>query len=490
MGFKADLSFLEKLTLGATATRSAIDYLRRQGFEPVELERYCTSNKIWATKVKRLRLADLLCVQTGIRFEVRGKSDLQVKMSHSPGNPNRRWDSGLRDEDVIAIVPCDGGANVRVRGAPVCLSVADLRATEAGAKLGPPKSASEGAERDLTWPSCVPASNGEVLEVSADRIRTLMSSGRQQTYLLKGKVPYVKPGDRFIGEASILAGIVPRLLDVATLRQRTWDPAGGLASPNATDRYVSAKALGWRPHASAERTRDLLRTALDSEPEQRTALEMAGALGRLGDEYGFEFMATVLERQDDTAPSYLPMEAVLILAELHHARAAEVLDNVARRPGLAGNELRQAAVWGLGKAGVGAYERLVRYVDDEEDDVALHAIAGLAGTRSKEVVKQLTDLLVTSDSTRTRAAVSEALRLIGSRDVVEYLSRAAAASATPWILATLGRVPRESLAAVTLPAEIQRLIQPVMLLSESENWLLSRTVTTDFQFLLLQNLSA
>ena len=32
-----------------------------------KLERYSRSNKIWSTKVKRLRLPDLLCVRTGLR---------------------------------------------------------------------------------------------------------------------------------------------------------------------------------------------------------------------------------------------------------------------------------------------------------------------------------------------------------------------------------------------------------------------------------------
>ncbi len=488
MGFKADLSFVEKLTMGAMATRSAIDYLRSQGFQPVELERYSTSNKIWTTKVKRLRLADILCVRTGTRFEVRGKSDLQVKMSHSPTNLDRRWDSGLRDEDVIALVPCDGGANVRVRGTPVCFSVGDLRATEASAKLGPPKSASEGAERDLTWPSCVPKADGEVLEVSPERIRALMHSGRQQTFQMRGKVPYIKPGDRFDGGTSILAGIVPRLLNIADLRFRAWVPADGLESANATDRYVSAKALGWRPHIGVEKTRDLLRKALGLETEQRTALEIASALARLDDACGFDFIATVLERPNDAVPPYLPMEAVLILAELRHPQAAELLDNLARRSELTGNEIRQAAVWGLGKAGVGSYERLVGYLDDEEDDVRLHAIVGLAGTPSKQVVNHLADLLVESQSTRTKAAASEALRLLGSVDVAEALTRCIASGTTPWVLATLGRLPRKALAAVILPIEIQRLIEPVMLLSENENWLLKRSVATDFQFLLLQTL--
>ena len=94
MGFKADTSFLRFLTMGAVGVRATMAQLRADGFEPIELERYCTSNKIWATKVKRLRLPDVLCVRTGLRVEVRAKSDLEgpdERRAHQPGPPMGRW---------------------------------------------------------------------------------------------------------------------------------------------------------------------------------------------------------------------------------------------------------------------------------------------------------------------------------------------------------------------------------------------------------------
>src|SRR5215467_12748880 len=100
MGFKADTSFLKFLTMGAAGARQVMEQMRAGGFEPIELERYCTSNKIWTTKVKRLRLPDIQCVRTGLRVEVRAKSDLQIRMSDAPANPDRRWDVGMRDEDL------------------------------------------------------------------------------------------------------------------------------------------------------------------------------------------------------------------------------------------------------------------------------------------------------------------------------------------------------------------------------------------------------
>src|SRR6266852_5893227 len=99
MGFKTDTSFLRFLSMGAIGVRQTMKQLRARRFEPIELERYCGSNKIWMTKVKRLRLPDVLCVRTGLRLEVRAKSDLKIRMSDAPGNPDRRWDVGMRDED-------------------------------------------------------------------------------------------------------------------------------------------------------------------------------------------------------------------------------------------------------------------------------------------------------------------------------------------------------------------------------------------------------
>src|SRR6185503_1964997 len=109
MGFKVETSFLRFLTMGALAAQRVIQAMTAEGLRPIELERYSSSNKIWQTKVKRLRLPDLLCVRTGLRVEVRAKSKLEIKMSDTPTNPGRVWDAGLRDEDIVALVPCNAG---------------------------------------------------------------------------------------------------------------------------------------------------------------------------------------------------------------------------------------------------------------------------------------------------------------------------------------------------------------------------------------------
>src|SRR6185503_13391779 len=106
MGFKVETSFLRFLTMGALAAQRVIQAMTAEGLRPIELERYSSSNKIWMTKVKRLRLPDLLCVRTGLRVEVRAKSKLAIQMSDAPNNEQRRWYSGLHEDDLIAFVHC------------------------------------------------------------------------------------------------------------------------------------------------------------------------------------------------------------------------------------------------------------------------------------------------------------------------------------------------------------------------------------------------
>ena len=130
--------------MGAVGVHRTMDRFRDRGFEPIELERNCGSNKIWTTKVKRLRLPDLLCVKTGMRAEVRAKTDLKIRMSDAPANPDRVWDAGLRDDDIVAVITCfDRDEGPEPADDAVYFTVGALRASADRSKLGPPKSASE-----------------------------------------------------------------------------------------------------------------------------------------------------------------------------------------------------------------------------------------------------------------------------------------------------------------------------------------------------------
>jgi hypothetical protein len=486
MGFKTDSSFLKFLTMGAVAVRSTLTVMFEAGFQPIELERCCTSNKIWSTKVKRLRLPDILCVRTDVRVEVRAKSDLKIRMSDAPDNPDRRWDVGLRDHDLVAFVACSSDeGHVTVLGPPVFFSTADLRAAVDSTKLGPPKSASEGAERDREWASTVPSDSGEVAAVTDDKIGTLLASGRRQSYQLRGKRAYVAAGDKFIGGASIIAGVVPRLAPVAQLRSRQWDCKAALASQDPGDRYAAAKAV---PHALGAKIwgEDALWRAIKKETDDRVSLEMTASAARLGAPLGMEGISSVIGKH---GRADLRMEAVLILAELGTPAAAKELARVAKAPEFAGDELRQAAVWGLGKTGTRSYHRLVEFITDEDEAVALHAIGAFGPDTPSAVVDDLVSILV-RDEPRARAAASAALRVINSDNALAAVVRAAKQDTgdQTWLLATLGRFPAARVREVLAGNHLLTRVAPLLALGPEENWLARPSVANDLDFLLMQHL--
>ncbi|MCY4369962.1 MAG: HEAT repeat domain-containing protein, partial [bacterium] len=62
------------VSMGAVGAAAVARHLGTQhGHRMIELERYAMANKVWQTKVKRLRLPDLLCVRCGRRVEARAK---------------------------------------------------------------------------------------------------------------------------------------------------------------------------------------------------------------------------------------------------------------------------------------------------------------------------------------------------------------------------------------------------------------------------------
>ena len=248
MSFKTDTSFLRFLSMGALGVQQTMKQLRALGFEPIELDRGCTSNKIWMTKVKRLRLPDLLCVRTGLRVEVRAKSDLKIRMSDAPNDTDRRWDAGLRHNDVAAFIAIwEQDGRQRAADAAMFFTIKTLRKSVNQSKLGPPKSASEGAERDRTWPAIIPSRSGTVRSVTTEKLVVEMGGDgnpiRSQTYSLRGKRAYVRPGETFKAEVSILAGAPARLANLTPFLDLKYDPAVDLRARKAMDRYAAVKAL-------------------------------------------------------------------------------------------------------------------------------------------------------------------------------------------------------------------------------------------------------
>ena len=493
MGFKADTSFLRFLSMGAAGVHRTMDRLRDRGFEPIELERYCGSDKIWTTKVKRLRLPDLLCVKTGMRAEVRAKTDLKIRMSDAPANPDRVWDAGLRDDDIVALITCfDTDDGPEPADDAAYFTVGALRASVDRSRLGPPKSASEGAERDRTWPATVPTRDGTVLEVSDERLIVRMNAdaerpARRQTYTLRGKSVYVSPGDAFKAQTTILAGEPPALADLSAYLPRRYAPLDDLRAAADVDRYAAVKALRFRNDPRGQ-VISALEDLIRREAEERVALEAAGSAAALGSEFGQERITRFIWDNDDRPE--LRMEAVFILTELGHGLfARDALNRVVADSRFEGDDLRQAAVWALGKAGLKCYEDVLPFIDDADENLALHAIGAFGVDTPRPVIDRLVHDLVAGDPRRAPAA-SEALRIIASDEVLQALVTAADAGhlVPDWVVATLGRLPPNRVRAALQGSPLFDQVAPMLLNAEGAHWLASESIGTDIAFLLKQNL--
>jgi len=473
MGFKVDASFLRYLTMGALASQRVMQLMAHAGLQPVVLERYSAANKIWSTKVKRLRLPDLLCVKTGVRIEVRGKSKLAIRMSDAPANEARRWFTGLRPDDLVAFVHCPGnGSGFAPAASAEFFWVRDLQATESQTKLGPPKSAGEGSERDREWSTIVSSRPGQVTEVTAEMIRTVQDSGRKQNYPLRGMQPYVQTGDRFLGDCQFIAGVPKRRASLRELAEQAWDPRT-LLSGGMLDQYVAAKALGV---VGTGQDVALLRHLYDSAVDPRVSLESAGSLTKLGAPDGLE---RLLQEIQSPRTDYLRMEAVLLLSELSGTplrdEAAAALSTLATQAEFSGNEIRQAAIWGLGCTGLRAYSSLIPLLDAEDDNERIHAVVALGRDLPAAIVDRLLELLsLDSSSVLLRASCAHVLirlehpqrAIVGLKELATTGSRLGRA----WAKAALGSMPPEQLRGIVEDPELLSDILATQLLSEHSNW--------------------
>ncbi len=246
MAFKDTADFLRYLTLGARGCAAIARYLtEQQGHRITELERYTMSNKIWTTKIKRLRLPDLMCLNCGVRVEARAKSELEIKVSHSD-TPGREWDAGLRDNDSFAFIRCvSTGGTAQPASQPVLFRVADMRATRHLAKLGTRKPASAGSEIDLTWPALTPKRAGRVIDVADGRIRVMWDGGQQYTFPRRTAFQhsYVEVFDTFAAYSQFLIGVVPPLKDLACPGS-CWDYRAEMTALDKVSQYAAVKAAG------------------------------------------------------------------------------------------------------------------------------------------------------------------------------------------------------------------------------------------------------
>jgi hypothetical protein len=424
--FKTDESFLEKLAIGATGTKKVIENLKQQGHMPVELERGSTGYKIWKSiKIKRVRVPDILCVNSGIRIESRAKTNLVISMSHSSADETRGWDFGLKNEDFVALVVCekigenpiDWNADNNVQ----YIKVSDLRNALENNRVfqEQPKGSQEGFESRLTWPCSFASCDGNVIEIS-DKIKLKRTSDKRTISLALTKkgislTPCVTEGEE-IKRYQILASVVPVSKEIP---DRDIDPLSYylnmLTSTSISERYSAAKAFSFIENRSKEKP--LTDRINDSDEHIYVKLEAAAALARSNVHTGYDFIESVL------SSDYLEhrLEAIIILGELPSERSGQTLIKVLS-DGSQHEEIRGGAAWALGELNLrSTISSLVSAFNEVSLPVRIEAARALKKMCTSHI-EDVLDFFV-SASKKERPGISWALGRYGKWNLNELFGR-------------------------------------------------------------------
>lgn len=357
--FKSDDSFLRKLAVGAAGTNATIQFLRNAGFNPIELERGSTGFKIWKKiKIKRVRVPDVLCLNTGMRFESRGKTKLEISMSHSLNDPRRAWDNGMRDDDTVSIVLFNQSEESPLdltQTSPIhFVSVRDLREAYAArrVKTTQPKGVEEGSEIRVVWPCGIADVPSQVSALNDTAlILAPLAGGRGQRVQLRRRPNVVLEPQVLLGDNVEANQIVASVVRTATTLQLPATVGEEyfverLSSASLSERYAAAKALRYRGYTRA--TTALRARMNDRDEDLYVQLEAAAALAVHDHRDGWEFIESKLRAPAMDVPLEAQLEAVIVISEIPMSRSEglliEVLHGANRH-----EELRAGAAWALGQ---------------------------------------------------------------------------------------------------------------------------------------------
>lgn len=432
--FKSDDSFLRKLAVGAAGTNSTIEHLTAIGFNPIELERGSTGFKIWKKiKIKRVRVPDILCLKTGLRFESRGKTKPEISMSHSLKDPRRAWDAGMRDDDYVSIVVFEQSDKSPIdlkRISPVqFITVKDLRDAFAAKRVSitKPKGVEEGSEIRVVWTSAVARESAEVSEVTATRLRlTPTTSSRLQTIQLsrnKGAIvltPQVQAHD-IVEPNQIVAAVVPVHLTLSCPPE--VDEAyfvAKLASINLSERYAAAKALRYLGYTTAQASLEARMN--HAEEDIYVQLESAAALAAHDHAAGWIFIEGKLRSAVLHVPLETQLETLIVASEIRKSRSENLLIEVLRDTGR-DEELRAGAAWALGQfASATTASALVDTFNSAALEVKTEAARALLRITEPQLA-HIVELFKTTDPSR-RDGISWVLAKTGGFDPRDILHNA------------------------------------------------------------------
>jgi HEAT repeat protein len=185
------------------------------------------------------------------------------------------------------------------------------------------------------------------------------------------------------------------------------------------------------------------------------------------------------------------MEGLFLLSELKGSSlegdAARLLVAIASSSDLVGNESRQAAIWGLGRAGLGAYAELIAFLDVEDENERIHALVALGPKLPVQVVRDLVSIVgdETTSGRRKASALYVLSRLSDVSAAARQLSEVATGSGrytAAWALATLGCMEPEQVRHVVHDAGVLEDILPLQLLSSGRNWTRNESALESLNF--------
>lgn len=440
--YKSDESFLEKISIGAIGTKKVFDNLAAQGHKPIELERGSMSFKIWKkVKIKRVRVPDILCINCGKRVESRGKTSLELTMSHSISTPERGWDFGLEDDDYIALVKCNKGGERPTDWVPEdpvqYVQVGNMRAAYRNNLVltEKPKGATEGFEIRATWPSSLAKDDGEVTSVNSERIQyRRLRDGRTITLGLSKRgvklEPQVEAGER-VKRNQIVASTVPV---VESFDCSKITPAKHyvdmLNSTSLSDRYVAAKALTYFPSDPA--ADNLVRTVRSEREHIYVRLEAASSLVKMGHVEYLSFFKGLLSDQ------YLEnrLECIIVLGEIDSDESCDLLIGTLldqkQHP-----EVRAGAAWSLGELrnnkAMGALVNVFNEVENSIREEAARALMRFGDKYSKDIIS-----FIPSGTEEERAGVAWALSKSGRFEIKDLILSMTDNEARKWISWVIG----------------------------------------------------
>lgn len=440
--FKTDESFLEKISIGAIGTKKVFEDLKKQGHDPIELERGSMSFKIWKEiKIKRIRVPDLLCLKCGKRVESRAKTKLEITMSHSYSTQERGWDFGLNDDDYIALVKC-----IKIGNRPIdweasnliqYITVKSMRESFNKNQIISitPKGATEGFEARVTWPSTVSNSDGTVTYIDDTKMQFRRNIDKRiiTKKLTRNSIklnPLVKTGEKIIDDQIIGAAIpVFDKFECDRIEPRKFYMKL-LQSPSLTERYTASKSLCYFGNDEVKRV--LFQKMSDLKEHIYIRLEAASSLLKMGENSSLQFFRETIK------DPYLEnrLECVIILGEINKKESCklliETLLDKTQSP-----EIRAGAAWSLGELRYEeALNSLINVFDESDMRIRIESARALVKLNekfAKEVIK-----IFPQKEEEKRAGIAWALSKSGNFTVKDLINVMVDDEARKWISWIIG----------------------------------------------------